>query len=239
MTTLIIARHGNTFTSDQTPTRVGARTDLPLVESGQEQARRIGAWLKDNNIYPETVYSSELQRTKQTAEIAIKELGYPQPIYALNIFNEIDYGVDENQTEDKVIARIGEHAIKDWDDKTIVPDGWQFDPQECIKNWKNFAAQHTNTSITSQRKLGSHEDANKSPYQVRDDVLGSRDNPIGDIEEIVMVVTSNGIARFAPHLTDNFEEFADNHKIKLSTGALGVLKFEDNKWVIKDWNIRP
>jgi transcriptional regulator GlxA family with amidase domain len=32
MTTLIIARHGNTFEDGETPRRVGARTDLPLSE---------------------------------------------------------------------------------------------------------------------------------------------------------------------------------------------------------------
>ena len=212
MTTLIIARHGNTFNPEDTPTRVGAHTDLPLVESGQEQARKIGAWLKQNNIYPEIVYSSELQRTKQTAQIAIETLGYKQPIFPLSIFNEIDYGPDENQPEDKVIARIGDQAIKDWDAHATVPNGWQFNPDECIENWKNFAKQIFND--------------NKQ-----------------DTDDVIMVVTSNGIARFAPHLTGNFKEFADNHKIKLSTGALGVLKFaktsKGDQWIIKDWNVRP
>ncbi len=208
MTTLIIARHGNTFTPDQTPTRVGARTDLPLIESGQEQARKIGAWLKEQNIYPEIVYSSELQRTKQTAEIAIETLGYKQPVFPLSIFNEIDYGVDENQPEDKVIARIGAQAIKDWDAHAVVPDGWKFNPDECIENWKNFAAQILNDSKQ-------------------------------DTDDVVMVVTSNGIARFAPHLTGDFKGFARQHHIKLSTGALGILKFEDEKWVITGWDVRP
>lgn len=204
MTTLIIARHGNTFGPEDTPTRVGARTDLPLVEKGFEQGKKIGAWLKDNSIYPEVVYSSELQRTKQTAETAIKELGYNQPVFPLAIFNEVDYGPDENLTEDKVIARIGEQAIKDWDDKAIVPEGWNFDPQACIENWKNFAK-----------------------------------HIIEDPHDTTMVVTSNGIARFAPYLAGNFEEFANNNKIKLSTGALGILEFDNGNWIVKDWNVKP
>ncbi len=204
MTKLIIARHGNTFTSNQTPTRVGARTDLALVESGRAQAEKIGAWLKENDIYPEITYSSQLKRTIETAKIVLKTLGYAQPVFPLEIFNEIDYGEDENQTEDKVIARIGAKAIKDWDDKAIVPDGWQFNPQACIENWKGFA-QHV----------------------------------VDDEQETIMVVTSNGIARFAPHLTGNFEEFSGQHKIKLSTGALGVLEFIDNQWIVHDWNVKP
>lgn len=204
MTILIIARHGNTFNPDDTPTRVGAHTDLPLVEKGFEQAKKIGQWLKKNNLIPEVTYSSELQRTKQTAETALKEINYPQPVFPLEIFNEIDYGPDENLTEDKVIARIGEQAIKDWDEKAIVPEGWKFNPQTCIENWKNFA-----------------------------------NHIVEDEQEIIFVVTSNGIARFAPHLAGNFEEFANNQKIKLSTGALSVLEFGNGIWTIKEWNTRP
>ena len=153
---------------------------------------------------PEITYSSQLKRTIETAEIALKQTNFPQPVFPLDIFNEIDYGVDENQTEDKVIARIGEQAIKDWDAHATVPEGWKFNPDECIENWKGFAA-----------------------------------HIISDEQDVILVVTSNGIARFAPHLTDDFDGFADNHKIKLSTGALGILEFTDNKWVIKDWNVKP
>lgn len=204
MTTLIIARHGNTFNPEDTPTRVGARTDLPLVESGKKQAVRLGQWLKDHALYPEVTYCSELQRTQETAKIALKTLGYAQPIFPLSIFNEIDYGVDENLTEDKVIARIGAQAIKDWDEKAIIPDGWKFDPKQCIEDWKNFA-QHI----------------------------------IDDKQDVIFVVTSNGTARFAPHTAGNFQEFAKNHTIKLSTGALGILEFKNNQWIVKDWNIKP
>lgn len=204
MTKLIIARHGNTFNADETPTRVGARTDLPLVESGQQQAEKLGQWLKANNIVPDITYSSELKRTIETAQIALKEIDQPQIVLPLNIFNEIDYGVDENQTEDIVIARIGEQAIKDWDTSAIVPDGWLFDPQRCIDNWKDFA-----------------------------------EKAVADQYKCIMVVTSNGIARFAPHLAGNYEEFSNHNKIKLSTGALGILEFKDDTWNVSKWNIRP
>ena len=141
MTTLIIARHGNTFGKGDTPTRVGARTDLPLVEKGREQAKALGLYLRKNKLVPDVTYSSKLQRTIETAEIAVRAAGFPQPVFALDIFNEIDYGPDENKTEEYVIARIGEKAIKDWDDHAIVPDGWLADPEQMIKNWHDFANQ--------------------------------------------------------------------------------------------------
>ena len=205
MTKLIIARHGNTFGPEDTPTRVGAHTDLPLVEKGFAQGRKIGAYLKEHSLIPDVVYASALQRTQQTAQEAIKATGISNPIYQLDIFNEIDYGPDENQTEDKVIARIGEQAIKDWDEKAVVPDGWKVDPDQIIENWKGFGEQ-----------IRTHDD-----------------------DETVLVVTSNGIARFAPYMTGDFESFAANHAIKLSTGALAIMRYSDGAWVIEDWNVKP
>lgn len=205
MTTLIIARHGNTFGPEDTPTRVGLHTDLPLVEKGEEQARAIGKYLRENRLIPDVVYASNLQRTYQTAKIAIKESGVTNPIYQIDIFNEIDYGPDENKTEDEVIARIGADAIKDWDESATVPKGWIVDPQQIIQNWHDFADQ-----------ICAHDD-----------------------NETVLVVTSNGIARFAPYITGDFDGFAAQNKIKLSTGALAILKHENGRWSIKDWNVKP
>lgn len=205
MTTLIIARHGNTFTAGEVPRRVGARTDLPLVESGREQARAIGRYLKDKRLIPDVVYASELQRAQETAKIAIKESGVTNPIFTLDIFNEIDYGPDENKTASEVTGRIGSQALKDWDEKCIVPPGWDVDPAQIINNWKNFGDQ-----------IRAHDD-----------------------NETVLVVTSNGIARFAPHLTGDFENFSQTHALKLSTGALAILKYENSGWAIQDWNIKP
>lgn len=214
MTTLIIARHGNTFNPDDIPTRVGKNTDMPLVEKGKLQAQALGKYLKDHNLVPDVVYSSTLQRTKETAKIALERCGIKSPVYALDIFDEIDYGPDENQTEDTVIARIGQNAIDAWDKNAIVPEGWNINPQEVIENWINFAHSITKTHDTVT-------------------------NIVHDISENVLVVTSNGIARFAPHITESFEEFTKNHNIKLSTGALAILKFDGKTWHIDEWNIRP
>ena len=60
-----------------------------------------------------------------------------------------------------------------------------------------------------------------------------------DDNETALIVTSNGIARFAPHITGDFDGFRAEHNIKLSTGALGILKCEDGVWRCEGWNIRP
>jgi probable phosphoglycerate mutase len=205
MTTLIIARHGNTFEKDETPTRVGKHTDLPLTAKGLEQGAAIGRYLRDHKLIPDVVYASNLQRTQQTAEAAIKASGVSNPVFALDIFDEIDYGPDENKLEDAVIARLGAQAIIDWDEKALVPDGWIVDPAQIIQNWIDFGDQ-----------IRAHDD-----------------------NETVLVVTSNGIARFAPHLTGDFDGFCATYDIKLATGALGVFEYIDCVWRVKDWGVRP
>lgn len=206
MTTLIIARHGNTFKPHQIPTRVGARTDLPLVGSGYLQAEAIGNYLKEHGLLPQSVFTSGLKRTIETAVIALEKAGHASPISPRDFLNEIDYGPDENQKEADVIKRIGEQAIKDWDDHADVPDGWKVDPPTIIRQWKKF---------------GEH--------MIRDFT-----------DQTIMAVTSNGIARFAPYMTGDFDTFAQNHKIKISTGALCILDSqEDGTWHVREWNLKP
>ncbi len=57
MKTLVIARHGNTFGPQDTPTRIRARTDLKLVEKGREQARALGEYLREHDLIPDLAYA--------------------------------------------------------------------------------------------------------------------------------------------------------------------------------------
>lgn len=137
-TTLIIARHGNTFEAGQTPTRVGARTDLPLVNSGEEQALRLGHTLKNAGLMPQYVFTSILQRTITTARLACVAMVCDVTHEASEFFNEIDYGPDENKPDSDVIARIGADSLKAWDVDGTMPDGWSPRPDWIIHNWKIF-----------------------------------------------------------------------------------------------------
>lgn len=139
-TTLLIARHGNTFNAGDVVTRVGARTDLPLVESGLLQGRALGQYLKDNNLVPDIIFTSTMQRTIQMAEQVRDVVGVDIPTRSIETFNEIDYGPDENIAEDKVVARIGVDALKAWEENSIPPDGWIVDPQGLRDAWLGFGA---------------------------------------------------------------------------------------------------
>jgi probable phosphoglycerate mutase len=125
----------------------------------------------------------------------------------LTIFNEIDYGPDENQPEDKVIARLGKEVLTAWDEHAIVPPGWKVDPPTLMQHWQDFAA------------------------NLLRDYLGKN----------VLVITSNGIARFAPYLTGDFEAFRNQYSLKISTGALCLFEKHPSSshWQCMQWNIRP
>ena len=204
-TRLIIARHGNTFGPGDTPTRVGRRTDLPLVASGEAQARRIGLYLLHHRMVPDAVFAAPLKRSLDTARLAVETLGRDLPITVDGRFNEIDYGPDENQPESAVVARIGAQALRGWDEHAAVPPGWQADPQAIIRNWLAFG------------------DICRQSFS----------------DQTTLVVTSNGIARFAPHLTGDFEGFRNRHGIKIATGALCFLQLQGDRWDIVQWNVRP
>ena len=204
-TRLIIARHGNTFDSGDTPRRVGRRTDLPLVASGEAQAKRIGGYLRRHQMVPDVVFAAPLKRSYDTARLAVEVLGCDLPIIIDARFNEVDYGPDENQPESAVAARIGDQALRDWNERAKVPPGWLVDPRAIIDDWLAFG------DMCRQSCSG----------------------------QTVLVVTSNGIARFAPHLTGDFEGFRHRHGIKIATGALCFLRVQGSQWLVEQWNIRP
>lgn len=218
---LIIVRHGNTFRPGETPTRVGAKTDLPLVEEGR--ARAVGKYLLAKGWIPDRTFAAPLQRTMQTARLAIEELHLRQSVTPLNAFTEIDYGVDENKTEDEVRERLGRHYLQQeekwqpdtpvdkirergdealalWNSLAVVPAGWKADTDTIIQTWKETADQIAN-------------------------------------HETVMIVSSNGIIRFAPAILNDDTEFCTRHDIKVVTGGVSVFEYDpENGWRCTVWN---
>jgi len=205
-TRLLIARHGNTFGPEDVVTRVGT-TDLPLVDSGLKQGQALGLYLKQEDLIPDVIFTSTLKRAIQTANEAQKTMQTSLPIARLSIFNEIDYGPDENQPEDVVLARLGSEALRAWETKAQVPTGWKVCAEDIINNWRIFSSQ----------LLENYEG------------------------KIILVVTSNGIARFSPYLTADFDRFSKQFGIKMSTGALSLFEktLALDFWTCLQWNIKP
>ena len=140
-TRFVIVRHGNTFGTDAPPRRIGIGTDLPLVESGREQARRLGAYFATQGWRFVSIRCSPLLRTYQTAEAILAEQTAAIAIETSSLLSEIDHGPDENRLEDEVIARVGAGALTDWDEEGLAPAGWIVDRPNRLKGWRQLFAQ--------------------------------------------------------------------------------------------------
>jgi probable phosphoglycerate mutase len=222
--TLIIVRHGNTFAPDQTPTRAGKRTDIPLVE--ELKSRNAARYLLNKGIVPDRVFAAPLKRTMQTANLIINEMRLNTAVIPDNNFTEIDYGDDENKTEEQVRYRLGSKyaetgnlsgviseteimeygktVIDLWNTKAIVPAGWNVDVEGIISAWKNFA------------------------------------NNIMADNETALICSSNGIIRFAPHILNmsNIEDFNNKYDLKVATGSVSIFKTVGNEWKCVEWNTK-
>ncbi len=137
-----IVRHGNTFDKGDVILRVGGQTDLPLSASGVTQAERLSTALK--HVYFTRAYSSDLKRTRQTAEAILGRKSYE----LAGFLTEVDYGPDEGRPETDVVARIGAEALKKWDSEALPPPGWEVDVDGLRTAWQAFLASCDATSDT-------------------------------------------------------------------------------------------
>lgn len=136
---IFIIRHGNTFESGAEARRIGAGTDIPLVASGCAQADRLGDYFAAQPLQIRHLYSSPLDRARETAARIGDAIGHP-PDGTLPWLNEIDHGPDEGRPEPEVLARIGAPALAAWDEQGVAPPGWIVDAEGRVIAWKNWFA---------------------------------------------------------------------------------------------------
>ena len=129
-----IVRHGNTFAPGEPPRRIGARTDIPLVESGRAQAIALRDHFHKRGIAFDRVLVSPLLRTRETAALIARDV----PVEPTDWLCEIDHGPDEDATEADVIARIGPEALAAWEGRAEPPPGWIVDAPARTAAWRAF-----------------------------------------------------------------------------------------------------
>ena len=141
MSTLLFARHGNTFEADETVRWAGAQQDYPLTDKGQDQARAIAHWVQAKGYQPEAVYCSALQRAQETASIVCDLIGLDAPIIDSRL-HEIDYGATGGFSDDEMREALGAQALEDWNKCDIWPEGagWSPQPQQIQSQISAFMA---------------------------------------------------------------------------------------------------
>jgi len=195
-----IVRHGNTFDEGAPPRRIGARTDLPLVASGRSQAAALGAAFATAGRVFTRALTAPLSRSRETMGAILAAQPQSPAIEIADWLTEIDHGPDEGQLERDVVARIGTHALAEWDTRGCAPEGWIVDAARRIAAWRDLWA------------------------------FASGD---------VLIVTSNGAARFAVLSDPALQQQAELlPALKLRTGAYGVIAREHGQLRLVDWDRR-
>lgn len=117
---VLIVRHGET---DYNATRrYQGYLDIPLNTIGQEQAQKLGVYLKDGGWELDAIYSSDLKRAYGTAQEIATVLG-------MDVVNEvrlreINVGIFQGKTREEIQAQHPEEWAQ-WrtDDGFVAPNG--------------------------------------------------------------------------------------------------------------------
>ena len=225
---LVLARHGNTFGPDQEGGEkiivAGCHNDLPLVEEGRRQARRLAQYLFNQSIVPDAIYSSRLLRTWEYAVI-VREFFHHKndesmPLRAHDSLMEFDYGKwaglcasgKDSQTNE-VIARFGKAAWENWQNKRIAPSqeiaAWETTPEEMIRRMQSFFNELSQT--------------------------------YGPTHSTILAITSQGNLSFSRALNPGgMEEAVAKEEIAVQTGKFCLWEWSAEKgWNLIRWNASP
>jgi probable phosphoglycerate mutase len=104
MATILLVRHGETDWNRER--RWQGHADRPLNETGRGQARELAAQLEQDP--PEAIYSSDLSRARETAEIVGRRLGVPVALDER--LREVDVGEWSGLTMSEIEARYPDGA---------------------------------------------------------------------------------------------------------------------------------
>jgi len=152
VTTLLLVRHGETDWNAER--RWQGHADVPLNDRGRAQAHALAEELADERI--DAIYTSDLSRARETAEIVAARIGVPVAVDA--DLREIDVGPLEGLTTEEA--------------KEFA--GWQGEPTEAHANrilaaLRRVAALHEGGRVLvvthggSMRRVHEHLEVDHAP----------------------------------------------------------------------------
>ena len=206
---LILARHGNTFESNETPTWVGSKNDLSLTSAGIEQAKTLALFLKKSNLKLDAIYCGPLQRTLVYAQIILSELASDlKPIVDFRL-NEIDYGKWSGLTSSQIQKQFGIQEFERWEKHSIWPTtgGWG-SSEKIITNETN--------SFANELIQKYHSNATT-----------------------LVISSNGRLRYFLKLIPNEFEMRIKNNNFKIATGKICTFYYENDKWQLDSWNIDP
>lgn len=107
---LAILRHGQSVWNREN--KFTGFIDVQLSNKGKEEAKYAGKLL--HNINFDYIFSSDLVRTIETAEIVAKETNYKNAIHHISDFKERDYGDLTGKNKTELGITYGSDQVKTW-----------------------------------------------------------------------------------------------------------------------------
>ena len=190
MTELLLVRHGETdWNRDR---RFQGHADPPLNDKGREQANALAQELAAEGI--ELVYTSDLARARETAEIVGARLG--ANVLLLRELREIDVGEWQGLTWPEIERRYPE-GVRSWHERG---HGWEsgetYDElgERVVAALRCIAAEHPEQRVLVVGHGGTIRATRAFMEGVSVAESRSRRRPIGNCE-VFRVVTEDGTFR--------------------------------------------
>jgi 2,3-bisphosphoglycerate-dependent phosphoglycerate mutase len=110
---LLLVRHGESETN--AANAFSGWADPVLTAHGREQAKRAGLKLTESHLEPDRVFTSELQRCRQTTAVILETVGRADmPIVSSASLNERDYGVLTGMDKALAADKWGKEQVQRW-----------------------------------------------------------------------------------------------------------------------------
>jgi broad specificity phosphatase PhoE len=122
-TRLVLIRHAQSLANVER--RIQGTGDSPLSLVGEEQARRLAAWMRASSYHADHLFASPLRRAQQTAEVIGAALGLP--VQLRPGLQEMDMGQLEDMSEDELPALL-EQAPSD----AVFEQQYALEPARCF-----------------------------------------------------------------------------------------------------------
>jgi broad specificity phosphatase PhoE len=206
---LLFSRHGNTFAPHEIPVWVGAKEDLPLVDSGIQQAKNLAYAIQRSGFTLKAIYCGPLRRTRDYAKIVLEEIHIPLKPLIDSRLQEIDYGIWSGLSSVEIQKKGYGLELAAWEELSQWPKeaGWQASPELMFAQVKSFS-----------------EDLIKK-YAPEDNIL--------------IISSNGRLRYFLQLIPVAFAQHMQNKNFKVATGNLCLFDYDNKKWQLKFWDKKP
>ena len=120
MGTLVLLRHGQSVWNAEN--RFTGWVDVPLSETGEQEARRGGELMREHALLPDVVHTSVLRRAISTANLALDTCDrHWVPVHRDWRLNERHYGALQGKDKKQTLEQFGEEQFMEWRRSYDVP----------------------------------------------------------------------------------------------------------------------